>query len=120
MDTAKEDFLIAEFEGRTIWLAKGKSNMSKVKKAPKYRSSWDWQIPAWSKAIQEYDLPRKSVYKTRYAVATAMNDIELGFQILVELITEINQNKKHSLFECTCDRDLKYCKHPDLCESDKL
>lgn len=24
------------------------------------------------------------------------------------------------MIECTCDSGLKYCKHPDLCESDKL
>ena len=56
----------------------------------KYHTSWEWQVPAWSKAIQQYDLPRKSVYKVRYSAAIEGNNPQLGFKILVELITELN------------------------------
>ena len=106
MTTTEGNKLIAEFMGGVrersldvshvnIWKWHFRENKKSIFEDDlKYHSSWGWQIPAWSKAIQEYDLPRKSVYKTRYAVATAINDTMLGFKILIELITEINQNNQ--------------------------
>ena len=95
MTTTEGNKLIAEFMGKkTTQIVYEKNESITIDCALEYHSSWGWQIPAWSKAIQEYDLPRKSVYKTRYAVATAINDTMLGFKILIELITEINQNNQ--------------------------
>lgn len=52
-----------------------------------YHESWDWQIPVWNKAANNYSLEGYS----DYYIAIDENDPLKGFHILVQMITEINQ-----------------------------
>lgn len=68
----------------------------------KYHTSWDWQIPSWSKiiklsqqlAIKETDARRHNNLMDRYENAVAGNIPLDGFKIIVEAITWHSSTQK--------------------------
>lgn len=74
-----------------------------------YHTSWDWQIPAWSKTIneirkagiaeEEIRNPKLDKYfelKRRYGECVYNNKTEEGFKILIEAIKWYNSNNPTS------------------------
>lgn len=70
--------------------------------ACKYHSSWDWQVPAWSKiAHLTQSIASESEEKAKqhlrfadmYECAVFTNNPLEGFKIIVEAITFYNSNK---------------------------
>ncbi len=64
----------------------------------KYHSSWDWQIPAWSEAIQigremGEGFSKYEDFQKRYRFAVSLNKPDEGFEVLVEVIKWINENQ---------------------------
>lgn len=62
----------------------------------KYHSSWDWQIPAFSKAVLLLDKTvdnKTDKYAEMYAEAITNDDKLKGFEALVGMIKFINSSK---------------------------
>ena len=64
-----------------------------------YHTSWDWQIPAWSKishltqkaaSDNKYLAERHLSYADKYESAIFTNNLEEGFKVLVSIITWYN------------------------------
>jgi hypothetical protein len=66
----------------------------------KFHSSWDWQIPAWSKVIKLLNIIQKKTgndftyLKLDYSHAIEDNKPENGFIVLVEAIDYYNDKKE--------------------------
>lgn len=106
-EVAEGNKLIVKFMGLELIEAKDineHTNVNKYCYFPRYHSSWDWQIPVWSKIAKQVKelLPKlpnpepkiKNYFsQTRlYENAVFNNEPEEGQKIIVELIKFYNQN----------------------------
>lgn len=110
MTTEEGNKLIAEFMGFKIWYKDG--NKVHVETSPemvkpinewaKYHSSWDWQVPAYSKLVKLSNVRaltkgyaiNHNLFIDKYLDAVCDNNPEEGQKILVEFIKWYNQNLK--------------------------
>jgi hypothetical protein len=96
--------VIAGFMGKTVYPIEGTPEYKKWKGQAhdyewhqlKYHSSWDWQIPVWSKvwdAIKDYNIGNmwadnyRASFRERYELAVRNNDPKQGAEIIIAAIT---------------------------------